>query len=120
MLTTRRMFLSLFPGIGLLSTYVDTKSTNVDTISSHVDTTSTHVDAKKYRNDKTFYHFQNELSDTWIIPHNLNAKFPLVYVERNDGIEVDEIIGGKIARIDTNNLTISFSSAFSGMAIIKG
>ena len=61
-----------------------------------------------------FIFTQTESSNLWIIQHNLNYK-PNVYTENNDGNE----IRGSITQVDTNNLTISFSSPVSGKAYLS-
>jgi hypothetical protein len=53
-------------------------------------------------------------ADTWEIEHNLN-KYPSVTVIDSAGTQVE----GDVTYIDTNNLTINFSSAFAGKASLN-
>jgi hypothetical protein len=62
----------------------------------------------------TFTYDQPFASDTWIIAHNLNFA-PNVTVVDSTGQEVE----GDITYTDLNNLTITFSSAFSGTAYLS-
>jgi hypothetical protein len=64
--------------------------------------------------DKNFVFTQNVSSATWTIQHNLN-KFPSVTSVNINNIEMY----GDIEFIDLNNLTITFSAAFSGKAFIN-
>jgi len=62
-------------------------------------------------NDKYYRHNQNLPSTVWTIEHNLN-KYPSVTVIDSAGSQHE----GEIDYIDQNNLTITFSAAFSGFA----
>lgn len=64
--------------------------------------------------DKSFVFTQGIPSDKWSIAHNL-GKFPSVAVVDSAGTEVI----GDVQHIDDNNLTITFSSAFSGKAYLN-
>lgn len=61
--------------------------------------------------DKTFRHNQNSASNTWVINHNLN-KFPNVIVFDS----ADKQVLGSITHNSKNQLTITFSAIFSGVA----
>ena len=61
--------------------------------------------------DLHYEHEQLSPQSTWNIAHNL-GKFPSVSIVDSGG----SIVVGDIEYIDTNNLTITFSSAFSGKA----
>ena len=65
-------------------------------------------------NDKEFRHNQVPASATWSITHNLN-KFPSVAIVDTG----NNVVIGEIHYIDENNLTISFSSEFSGKAFLN-
>ena len=64
--------------------------------------------------DKTFACTQRTPASVWIIEHNLN-KFPSVTVADS----ADSVVIGDIQYIDVNNLTITFSAPFSGMAYLN-
>ncbi len=61
------------------------------------------------RSNKT--HNQDIANSLWTISHNM-GKFPSVTIIDSSGDEVE----GDVKHIDINNLTISFSSAFTGKA----
>lgn len=61
--------------------------------------------------DKYVRYVQGVTSDVWVINHNMN-KYPAVSVMDNAGTEYE----GDIKHTDNNNLTITFSTAFSGFA----
>lgn len=83
---------------------VKTKSTSVGVVSSCVN-----VDG-----DKTFVYTQRAPSATWQIQHNLN-KYPSVSIVDS----ADSVVIGDVEYIDLNNLIVSFSSGFSGMAYLN-
>lgn len=64
--------------------------------------------------DKTFVYVQQSASKTWTIKHDLN-KFPSITVIDSAGTKVQ----GEVVYTDINNITISFSSAFSGKAYLN-
>jgi hypothetical protein len=61
--------------------------------------------------DKNYVHTQGVAAAVWNINHGLNKK-PSVTVVDSGGTEVE----GDILHIDNNNVTITFSAAFSGEA----
>lgn len=61
--------------------------------------------------DKTYRHNQNSASSTWVITHNLN-KYPNVVVFDS----VDNQAIGSVEHNSKNQLTITFSASFSGVA----
>ena len=61
-----------------------------------------------------YSHTQGSASDTWVIAHNLNF-MPNVTVQDSAG----NIVEGEIAYTNTNSLTVSFASAFSGKAYLS-
>jgi hypothetical protein len=61
-----------------------------------------------------FHYTQNIPSNTWTIVHNLNF-YPNVTVVDSAGTNVE----GEIHYTDSNNLTILFTSAFSGSAYLS-
>ena len=61
-----------------------------------------------------YLHTQGSASDTWVIAHNLNF-YPNVTVQDSAG----NIVEGEIAYTNTNSLTVSFASAFSGKAYLS-
>ena len=60
----------------------------------------------------TYTHIQSSPAEVWTINHNLD-KYPSVTVVTS---AEDEVQGGVVNYLDTNTLTITFSSAFSGKA----
>lgn len=64
--------------------------------------------------DKHYVHKQRSPSDVWIIVHNLN-KYPSVHIE--DSAHNNVI--GEINYDNLNQLTIKFSSPFSGKAVLN-
>ena len=64
--------------------------------------------------DKRFVYNQNTASLSWSIQHDLN-KFPSVTVVDSAGT----VVIGEINYIDANNLTLTFSAAFSGVAYLN-
>ena len=65
-------------------------------------------------NDKTHVHTQTTASTTWNIAHGL-AKFPSVSIV-DDG---NNVVYGDIVYLNTNELTITFTSAISGKAYVN-
>jgi len=61
-----------------------------------------------------YEHMQGAVSDTWVINHNLGFK-PNVTVVDSGGT----IYEGEIAYTNSNSLTVSFSTAFSGKAYLS-
>jgi hypothetical protein len=64
--------------------------------------------------DKNYVHTQNVASATWNIEHNLDKFASATVVDSGNNVVV-----GDITYNDTNNLTITFSGAFSGKAYIN-
>jgi hypothetical protein len=73
--------------------------------------TSNIIDLYLDEGDKSYTFEQATPSTTWIINHNL-GKFPSITVEDSSG----NVVYGAETYSDKNNLTIEFSSAFSGKA----
>lgn len=67
-----------------------------------------------FESDKHFLFTQGSPSTTWSVAHNLQKK-PSVTVVDSGNNEVE----GDVNHIDDNNLTITFSAAFSGKAYIN-
>jgi hypothetical protein len=65
-------------------------------------------------NDSTYVHTQILASTTWSVAHDL-GKFPSVMVVDSG----NNVVIGDIHYVDNNNLTITFSAAFSGRAFIN-
>jgi hypothetical protein len=59
-------------------------------------------------------HTQGSASATWVITHNLGF-YPNVTVQDSAG----NIVEGEITYTNTNSLTVSFASAFSGKAYLS-
>jgi hypothetical protein len=64
--------------------------------------------------DKHYRHIQGASSSVWTINHGLQ-KFPAVVVKDSAGT----IVIGEIDYVDTNNVTLTFSGAFSGEAYLN-
>ena len=64
--------------------------------------------------DKTFTFTQGAPAAVWNVQHDLE-KFPSVSVINNNDI----IVNGQVEYIDNNNLTITFSAAFTGKAYLN-
>ena len=64
--------------------------------------------------DKNFVFTQGSAASTWTIAHNLE-KFPAVTVVDS----ANNVVVGHITYTNTNSLTVSFSSSFSGKAYIN-
>jgi len=62
----------------------------------------------------SYQHMQGAASNSWIITHDLGFK-PNVTIVDSAG----NIVEGEIAYTNTNSLTVSFESAFSGTAYIS-
>ena len=62
----------------------------------------------------SYDHIQDEVSDTWVIVHNLGFK-PNVTVQDSAG----SIYEGEITYTNSDSLTITFSAAFSGKAFLS-
>jgi len=68
----------------------------------------------KGHDDKNYRHIQGVSSATWTIAHNL-GKYPSVTVKDSAG----SIVIGEIQYNDNNNITLTFSGAFSGEAYLN-
>jgi len=68
----------------------------------------------KNNGDKHYRHIQSVSSDTWSIEHSLD-KYPAVVVKDSAG----SIVVGDIDYVDENNVTLTFSGAFSGEAYLN-
>ena len=67
-----------------------------------------------FRSDKNYVHNQIASSNTWNIANNLN-KFASVSVVDSAG----SVVIGEITYVDANNVTLTFSAAFSGKAYLN-
>ena len=61
--------------------------------------------------DKHYTHSQNIPAANWVISHGLNKKPSVTVVDSGNSV-----VHGEINFIDANNITISFTGAFSGKA----
>lgn len=64
--------------------------------------------------DKHYRHIQGSSSSVWTINHDLE-KFPSIVVKDSAGT----IVIGEIDYVDNNNVTLTFSGAFSGEAYLN-
>ncbi len=62
-------------------------------------------------NDKTYVHIQNTASNIWTVEHNL-AKFPSITIVDS----ANNTVFGNVKHINTNRVSVVFTSAFSGKA----
>lgn len=62
----------------------------------------------------SFYHSQAGVSDTWVVSHNLGYR-PNVTTFNSADAQVE----GEIVHDSVNQLTVTFSSAFSGYAVLS-
>ncbi len=73
-----------------------------------------YVDLGDLGNDLNYTHSQSSSSASWVINHNL-GKMPSVTVQNGSGDNVH----GDVTYTDTNNLTITFNTAFTGIAYLN-
>ncbi len=71
-------------------------------------------DGNVTKRQPTYIHNQNSVSDSWTVVHNLGA-FPSVTVINS----AEANVVGKVAYDNENQLTLTFSSAFSGKAYLN-
>jgi hypothetical protein len=75
---------------------------------------SSNLSTVQIGNNDTFTHTQLSSQSTWVVKHNLN-KMPSVTIVDS----ADNVVIGEVEYIDSNNIIISFSGAFSGCAYIN-
>lgn len=64
--------------------------------------------------DKRYVHTQNTASSVWTVNHDLD-KFPSITVVDSAG----SIVVGEVEYNNENNVTLTFSAAFSGVAYLN-
>ena len=96
-----------------LQDQLDTKDT-VTSVNEKLTNLSNELEAKIVTATNTYVFIQSIPSSVWEINHNLN-KVPSVTVVDSAG----SIVMGEINYIDMNNITITFSGAFSGKALLN-
>ena len=64
--------------------------------------------------DKTYVHYQNTASDTWVVQHNL-GKYPAVQIIDSAGT----FTVGQVVHDTINQLTLTFNGSFSGTAYLN-
>lgn len=72
------------------------------------------TDALGYEPNKSFIHIQGEASDVWMIEHNM-GRYPSVTVVDSAG----SAVFGDVTYTNENQLTVTFSVAFSGKAFLN-
>jgi hypothetical protein len=72
------------------------------------------VEGSAAANDIFYQHTQSVASSDWVIQHNL-GKYPSVTVVDSSGDECE----GQVNYTSSNQLTISFSAPFSGVAYLN-
>lgn len=65
--------------------------------------------------DNNYVHTESPASASWVISHNLGKQYPSIDVVDGSGNSVE----GDITYTDTNNLTITFNTAFAGGAYLN-
>lgn len=96
-----------------LQVELDNKDT-VDSVNTKLANLSNELEAKIVTATNTYVFIQSIPSSIWTINHNLN-KVPSVTVIDSAG----SIVMGEISYIDMNNITTTFSGAFSGKALLN-
>lgn len=96
-----------------LQVELDNKDT-VDSVNTKLANLSNELEAKIVTATNTYVFIQSIPSSIWTINHNLN-KAPSVTVIDSAG----SMVMGEINYIDMNNITIIFSGAFSGKALLN-
>lgn len=91
-----------------LNMRTNTNSTSITDLNQRVDS------IEEVDSDKNYIHTQGVPSDTWTINHTLN-KYPSVTIIDSGGTEVI----GNIKYINSSTVSITFSSEFSGKAILN-
>lgn len=61
--------------------------------------------------DKNYVHVQDTPSAEWTASHNLGKKPAVVIVD-----SADDVVYGDISYLDDNNVTLTFTGAFTGKA----
>lgn len=64
--------------------------------------------------DLNYVHYQSTPSEKWLINHNL-GKYPSVSIVNSAG----SVVVGDVVILDENNVEVSFSGSFSGIAYIN-
>jgi hypothetical protein len=72
------------------------------------------IDSKNNENDANYIHIQSSASNTWVINHNLGKYGSVTVVDDNSDVVIGEI------RYNTvNQVTLTFTSAFTGRAFFN-
>ena len=69
----------------------------------------------------TYRHTQSEASTTWTVAHNLGgngASFPIVDVLTTEGGQTVKMMPLQVTVVDANTVSITFSVARTGTAIV--
>lgn len=67
----------------------------------------------------TYTHTQLTPSTVWSINHNLNG-YPIIDVLFNDNGVLTKIIPSSVVLVDDNNVTITFTQNYTGIARLAG
>jgi hypothetical protein len=89
------------------------KSLNILRVSSD-ESEIEYVDSGSFGIDLNYVHTQSSVSASWVIPHSL-GKYPIPLCQDSSG----NTVHGDITYTDANNITITFNTAFSGVAYLN-
>lgn len=95
----------------------DTPSTKIGNENKYIKVSAdglTHEYVDAVPGDATYVHTQAISSASWVIPHLL-GKYPSVTIQDGSG----NTVFGDIAYTDTSNITITFNTAFTGVAYLN-
>jgi hypothetical protein len=95
----------------------DTPSTKIGNENKYIKVSAdglTHEYVDAVPGDATYVHTQAVASASWVIPHLL-GKYPSVTIQDGSG----NTVFGDIDYTDTSNITITFNTAFSGVAYLN-
>ena len=67
-----------------------------------------------------YNHNQTSSSASWVINHNLNSDSVVVDVMVNDGGDLEKVLPANVQINTVNQITVTFSQAWTGRARIVG
>lgn len=105
------------PGINALTSLVDTPTAYLPADAGkilQVNSTATGVEFNTITGDLSYNHSQVASATVWTVVHGL-LKYPSVSVVDSGG----NLVFGDVQYIDSSNLTITFTAAFSGNAFLN-
>jgi ribosomal protein L2 len=69
-----------------------------------------------YSSIKGYKHTQSTPATVWTINHNLGTQAPIVDVFYNDGGQMTKVLPSNIQVVNSNTVTLTFSTPISGTA----